>query len=481
MRAVAFTEALEVVAEASRTYGFETLMGGGAEQNVLEVMDAALSCIASVAASLGRDGVAALSLCGTASCLAPFGRSTGDYEPLGSAWIWADTRAREEALSLKRGFGGNAYERTGCPAHASYWPPKLKWAREHQAMFLERADLVLAGIKDYLYQQLTGVWLTDDATAAATGLYNTQDGRWDEALLKWLDLSTEVLPRVEAATTQRPLRSTRQAQLGLSGGVPVVLGSLDGVLAHLGLGCTRAIASCTIGTSGALRLSTAERTLDAMSRTWSYPLADDYWVVGGANNSGGNVLAWLGQLLWGLKASSDALTPDVLLSHAAKSPAGSNGLLFLPYVYGERSPLWREDLQGAWLGLSPIHETADMVRSVLEGISLNLAGLLEVLSDQIAPPEEIRATGGFTASALWLQLQADVFGRPISLVSAQPTSAGAAMVGWCALTGASYEAMSGQVSVIRQVTPDNENSQVYRERYANFVEMRERLFKLSHT
>ena len=122
------------------------------------------------------------------------------------------------------------------------------------------------------------------------------------------------------------------------------------------------------------------------------------------------------------------------------------------------------------------------MRSALEGISLNLAGLLEVLSGQVASPEEIRATGGFSASALWLQLQADVFGRPISLVSAQqPTSAGAAIVGWCALTGASYEAMSGQVSVIRQITPNSENHQVYKERYANFVEMRERLFKLSDT
>lgn len=477
---MAFTEALEVIAEASRSYGFEALAGGGAEQDVREVIDAALSCTASVTASLGRDGVAALSLCGTASCLAPFGRSAGDYEPLGSAWIWADTRAREEALSLRRQFGRRTYERTGCPAHASYWPPKLKWAREHQEMFLECDDLMLAGIKDYLYQQLTGVWLTDDATAAATGLYNSRDERWDEALLEWLDLSTEMLPNVEAATAQRPLRSTWQEGLGLGEGVPVVLGSLDGVLAHLGLGCTGAIASCTVGTSGALRLGAAKRTLDATSRTWSYPLADDYWVVGGANNSGGNVLVWLAQLLSGLKVSSDALTPDALLGYAAKSPAGSNGLLFLPYVYGERSPLWREDLQGAWLGLSPTHETADMVRSTLEGISLNLAGLLEVLSDQVAPPEEIRATGGFTASALWLQLQADVFGRPISLVSAQqPTAAGAAMVGWCALTGTSYEAMSGQISVVKQVTPDNENHQVYREHYANFVEMRERLFKLS--
>ena len=228
VRAVAFTEALEVKAEASRTYSFEALTGGGAEQDVREVINAALSCVASVTASLGKDGVAALSLCGTASCLAPFGRATVDYEPLGPAWIWADTRARKEALSLKRQFGYSAYERTGCPAHASYWPPKLRWAREHQESFLERADLVLAGIKDYLYQQLTGVWLTDDATAAATGLYDTRDERWDEALLEWLRLSAEVLPQVEAATTQRPLRSTWQEQLGLGEGVPVVLGSLDG-------------------------------------------------------------------------------------------------------------------------------------------------------------------------------------------------------------------------------------------------------------
>ncbi len=483
VRAVAFTEELEVKAEASGVYSFETLAGGGAEQDVGEVINAALSCIASVTTSLGGDGVAALSLCGTASCLAAFGRSEDGYEPLGSAWIWADTRARKEALSLKRQFGRRAYSRTGCPAHASYWPAKLRWAREHRGLFLGRADLMLAGIKDYLYQLLTGVWSTDEATAAATGLYNSQDGRWDEELLEWLGLSAGALPQVEGATTRRPLLSTWRAQLGLGEGVPVVLGSLDGVLAHLGLGCAGpATASCMIGTSGAVRLGATERTLDTKSRTWSYPLADDYWVVGGANNSGGNVLTWLGQLLSGLNETSAAFTPEILLDHAAKSQAGANGLLFLPYVYGERSPLWREDLQGAWVGLSPVHATADMARSVVEGISLNLAGLLEVLSDQVAPPQEIRATGGFTASELWLQLQADVFGRPVSLVSAkQPTSAGAAMVGWQALTGADYKAMSGKVSVVKQITPDNGSHQAYRESYTNFVRVRERLFGLSCT
>ena len=481
VRAVAFTKDLEVRAESGETFGFTTSQGR-AEQDVSEVTRAALSCVESVTTSLGGGEVAALSLCGTASCLAAFGSLEGSYEPLSSAWIWADVRAREQAGSLKSQFGHSAYERTGCPAHASYWPAKLKWAGEQREAFLERSDLILAGIKDYLYQQLTGVWLTDEATAAATGLYNSRDGCWDGELLGWLELSEAALPEVVEATTQRPLLTDWADRLGMKEGTPVVVGGLDGVLAHLGLGCSGpAMASCMIGTSGAVRLGTTERAVDSKARTWSYPLADDYWVVGGANNSGGNVLTWLGALLTGLREDTrTAFEPEELLKLAAESSAGARGLLFLPYVYGERSPLWREDLQGAWVGLSPEHQAADLARSVVEGVSLNLAGLLAVLSKQVAPPEEIRVVGGFTASETWLQLQADVFGRSISLVSAsQPTSAGAAMIGWRALTGTDYETLAGQISVSRQISPDDRSHQVYRESYAHFTNVRKRLFGLS--
>ena len=481
VRAVAFTENLKVKAESSEAFGFTTSQGR-AEQDVGEVTKAALTCIESVSASLGSGEVAALSLCGTASCLAAFGSREGSYEPLSSAWIWADVRARGQAADLKSQLGHNAYERTGCPAHASYWPAKLKWAREQRETFLERDDLMLAGIKDYLYRQLTGAWLTDEATAAATGLYNSRDGCWDGELLGWLELPEAAFPEVVEATTQRPLLTDWADRLGMRDETPVVVGSLDGVLAHLGLGCSGpAMASCMIGTSGAVRLGAAERAVDSKARTWSYPLAGDYWVVGGANNSGGNVLTWLGALLAGLRENApNAFEPEDLLKLAAESSAGARGLLFLPYVYGERSPLWREDLQGAWVGLSPEHQAADLARSVVEGVSLNLAGLLDVLSDQVAPPEEIRAVGGFTASRTWVQLQADVFGRPISIVSVpQPTSAGAAMVGWRALTGTAYETLSGRVSVTTQVKPDDRRHQIYKKSYANFIEVRERLFGLS--
>ena len=477
VRAAAFTEDLDVKAEANTTYGFTTLEGR-AEQDVGKVIQAALGCIEKVAAALPPREVLALSLCGTASCLAAFELVGGDYEPLGPAWIWADVRAREQAAELGRQFGRGAYERTGCPAHVSYWPAKLKWARERGESFIERDDLMLAGIKDYLLYQLTGDWLTDEATAAATGLYNSRDGRWDGALCAWLELPEAALPQVVEATTQRPLLAAWGERLGLAARTPVIVGSLDGVAAHLGLGCAApGVASCMIATSGAVRSGAAARISDSQARTWSYPLASDYWVVGGANNSGGNVLVWLGRLLAGLKDGSEALTPPALLALAERSSVGAGGLLFLPYVYGERSPLWREDLQGAWVGLSPAHTSADLARSVVEGISLNLAGLLSVLSEQVAPPSEVRASGGFTASEMWLQLQADVFGRPLSLVSvSQPTSAGAAMVGWRALTGANYQTLSERVSVSRRIVPDDGNHQIYRKRHAHFDEVRERLF-----
>ena len=184
------------------------------------------------------------------------------------------------------------------PVHASYWPAKLLWWREHgYGPFAEDLPAPgawrLGGPKDYLIYRLTGEWVTDRATAAATGLYDSQREAWDTELLDWLGVTPGWLPHVVPLTGQLALLPAVAQQLGLPATARVVAGGLDGVLVHLGMGCAReGLASCTIGTSSAVRMSSPRRVTDALGRTWCYPIVDDLWLAGGAGNNGGNVLTW---------------------------------------------------------------------------------------------------------------------------------------------------------------------------------------------
>ncbi|MEW6045453.1 MAG: FGGY-family carbohydrate kinase [Bacillota bacterium] len=478
VRAVAFDQGLRVLAQAARPYGMVVAPNGAAEQDARQVAEAAEAAVAEVVAKLaGGPRIAALALCGTASSLAAFGptdglgRTQGDgsgsFVPLTPAWLWADVRAAAEAAEIRERFGNVPYQRTGCPVHASYWPAKLlNWRRQGR---LPGHPAILAGIKDYVLYRLTGEWLVDSAVAAATGLFDSDHGIWDGELLNWLGIGQAQLPRVVSPAQRLPLTASAADRLGLPRKTEIVVGSLDGVLAHLGLGCERAgLASCMVGTSGAVRFTLPKRSLDTAGRTWCYPAPGGAWVAGGAVNNGGNVLTWLGGLIEELMASStgpcrrsEAGTlasmewPDRLVRLAMRAPAGANGLLFLPYVYGERSPLWREDVRGALIGLGPAHGAPELARAVLEGLSLGLYAVYRALVAQAGPASEVRASGGFVASEPWVQLQADVFGTPVVVTDqSQPTAAGAAMVAWYAVGGASLAELAAGVRVTRVFEPN---------------------------
>ena len=307
----------------------------------------------------------------------------------------------------------------------------------------------LAGQKDYLLYRLTGEWVTDRSTAAATGLFDSEQEKWDTELLDWLHVEPHWLPRVVPSTEQLALLPGAAERLNLAPTTRIVVGALDGVLVHLGMGCARAgLASCTIGTSSAARMSSTRRVTDQKGRTWCYPVVDDLWLVGGAGNNGGNVLTWFRALCSDMArlgqnpSTSDsvddqpAVTPEQIIELAMQVAPGAEGLLLVPYLFGERSPLWRADLTGAFVGLSPIHRLPHLARAVLEGISLAIDGIYRALVEQIGPPQEIRAGGGFVASPAWVQLQADVFGVPVGVTATgQETATGAAMLGWHALRG----------------------------------------------
>lgn len=227
--------------------------------------------------------------------------------------------------------------------------------------------------------------------------------------------------------------------MGLSTDMPVVVGASDGALGNLGVGAlTPDTVAMTIGTSGAVRAMVDRPRTDEKERLFCYALTPDHWVVGGAVNNGGIVLRWVRDNL----AATDAITAglmdqdpyDVLTAIASTIPAGSDGLIFHPYLAGERSPLWNANARGSFFGLGLHHTKAHMIRAVLEGIVYNLYTVLTALEDVVGPAKSIQATGGFARSILWRQTLADVFNRTVTVPEVYESSCfGAAVLGLYAL------------------------------------------------
>lgn len=427
----AFSYDERYVIQATAGAPITTISGadGSSTQSWEQVRPAIAGSIREVAArSLAP--VAALVLSGTASCLVPSwpgpgGEHSASECRAGEVILWSDTRASAEQAEVD-GLMRGSYQRTLCPAHVSYWPAKLRWLARHQPAPMAAGRFTTA--KDLFYELVTGERWTDPMTAASTGVFDSDGWDWDAALLAECGISAGQLPEVRAATTHAPLRDGAAAELGLPRGLPVVLGGMDGPLAQLGAaGFAGRVATCTVGTSIAVRAMAAARTPDPAQRLWCYPISGDHWVVGGAGSNGGNVLDWVARTTGARDGVGD------LLREALARPADPS-LVFLPYLNGERSPLWRDDLRGALIGLASHHGPADVARAALDGVAGAVQELAAAVAAGVGEPDEVRLTGGFLADEHWTQLVTDALGVVTSVPEpAEATATGAAVLGWLVL------------------------------------------------
>jgi len=288
------------------------------------------------------------------------------------------------------------------------------------------------GVKELVLARLTGRWAVDHSVASATGLLNLERLQWDPEALAVAGIEAAQLAQLVPTTERLALSTQAAGELGLDPGLPVIAGAGDGPLANLGVGAVRpGVAACSIGTSAALRLMVARPGVDPQRRAFCYALVPGRWVVGGAINNGGVVLKWAGE----------ALAPDLgphaepeLLALAGEVPAGSEGLVMLPYLLSERAPHWSSLPRGAYVGLTRHHRRGHLVRAALEGVCLQLALVLVSMREAGNEVDEIRATGGFARSAVWRQMLADTLGMPVGFAAGHEGSAfGAALLGMQAL------------------------------------------------
>jgi gluconokinase len=450
----------------SREYPLRTPMPGRAEQDPREIFAATLEVIREAAREAQAAGAEVRGVSFSAAMHTLLALDDR-HEPLTPSITWADNRAAEQAEKIKAEQPG-IYHRTGVPIHPMAPLAKLLWFREEDPETFGRARRWVS-IKEYVLHRLSGEFAADYSIASATGLFNIHELDWDEGALGLLELREDRLPTLVPTTHTLKLGGEYAAELGLEPGTPLVVGASDGVLANLGVGATEpGVAALTIGTSGAVRMVVPEPRTDPDGRTFCYALVPGKWVVGGPINNGGIAFQWARDRLF------EDLDYGALEALAREAPPGSDGLIFLPYLTGERAPHWNPDVKGVLFGLTLEHGREHVARAVMEGVAYQLHSVARTLPER---PREYRATGGFARSELWRQILSDVFCSEV-LYPESPESAcfGAALLGMYALEALdSPDAAREMVEITARQQPIPESEETYRELAARFSRLYKRL------
>ncbi|SFT55280.1 gluconate kinase, FGGY family [Algoriphagus locisalis] len=336
---------------------------------------------------------------------------------LGNAFTWADNRGKNEAEELKNSSVGNSiYDSTGTPIHPMSPLIKIAWLNRNDRDRFNKAAKFIT-IKTYIIQQLTKDYLLDYSLASATGLLNIHSREWDTDALEYAGIAASRLPDlVPVFQKLNKLRPEYQKSLGLSEGVKILIGSSDGCLATLGGGVwEKDMATITIEDSGAVRVVSKEVLKDSKQRLFNYLLTDKYYISGGPTNNGGVAFEWFAKQFGDFKSLYDVdQVMQQLVQEATKSRAGSDGLLFLPYLLGERAPIWNANARGTFFGINIMHEKRHFIRATIEGILYEIYSIGKTLESH-KTISSLTANGSFASIPFCTQLLADIFNKPISI------------------------------------------------------------------
>src|SRR5687767_13104758 len=337
--------------------------------------------------------------------------------PIGNAITWADNRANKEAQELKNAAAANAiYNATGTPLHPMSPLLKISWIKNSDKERFRQTAKFLS-IKSYIIHQLTGEYIIDYSIASATGLLNIHKIKWEPDALKFAGISEAMLPElVTVYTSAGKLKKAYQNSLGLTADTKIIVGSSDGCMATLGDGVKgEGKATITIEDSGEVRVMGNKVLQDEKQRFFNYLLTENCYVSGGPTNNGGVIFEWFARQFGDFKNPFDVeYSMQDLITEASKVPAGSDGLLFLPYLLGERAPIWNANARGAYFGLNIKHEKKHFVRATIEGILYEIYSIGKTLGEQ-RTIKSLSVNGSFGTIPFCTQMIADMFNKPVRL------------------------------------------------------------------
>lgn len=471
-KVVAVDAAGAVVATASAEYPLNSPRPGWSEQDPAEWWSATVDCIREVVASpqIGS-AVVAIGLSGQMHGLVALDDRD---EVLRPAILWNDQRCAAECEEITEVAGGPAavLRATGNRLITGFTAGKIAWLRTHEPeSFAEIARIL--NPKDYLRLRMTGEYVTDVSDASGTGLFDVAERRWSHSMVTALGIDAAILPTVvESSVATGRLLPEVARELGMSSDIQVYGGGGDAVVQTASMGIARpGDIGITVGTAGvvaAVSPTCPDNTAGSVQVS-CYNSADQ-WHIMGVSLSAAGALQWLTDILNQLPGGSQIEIPAVI-DLAKEIPPGADGLLFPPYLAGERSPHYAPTATAALVGLTRMHSLGHIVRAVIEGVLLNMREILETFARLGIPCERIVASGGATRNPFWLQTMADVFGVEVVTRpgSSEGGAYGAALVaGIGAGTWESFEDVYRYLQVSSHFLPDRTAAERYNQIFAGY-------------
>jgi gluconokinase len=466
-KAVALENTGNVLISSQVPYPTMNTVPGVSEQDPEVVWKAFVKCINRITSSL-REAPAAIALSSAMHSLICVDQQGN---ALSNLITWADNRSADEAIKLRNSRKGETlYKETGTPIHAMSPLCKLLWLKESDPGLFNRAGKFIS-IKEYCWNKLFSCFEVDHSIASATGLFNIMACRWHTEALDLLEINESRLSTpVNTNWFRSDIASTVAKDLNVSTDTKIIIGGSDGCLANVGSFATRpGIAALTIGTSGAIRVAGSSPVINATYMPFNYRLDEHTFISGGPINNGGVALKWYAESLL-KKNLSTREDYETLLSTLSSTPAGSNGLVFLPYILGERAPIWNSESCGVFFGITAQHKQEHFTRAVIEGIVFSLYQIARTLEKGGLDITEVHVSGGFVRSPEWVQILTNIFGKRVCLMNIDDASAiGAAIIAMNTL-GIAHRVEEISRHNLKIFEPDMNEHRVYVDRYFPFYE-----------
>ncbi len=484
-KTLAIDETGRILAQASAEYPLYHPQPLWSEQDPEDWWQATVATVRKVVEALGGDAaqVRAIGLSGQMHGSVFL---DAQHAIIRRALLWNDQRTQAECDQIESAAGGRdaLLQMVANPALTGFTAPKILWLRNHEPAHFERLRKVLLP-KDYIRFRLTGEFASEVSDASGTLLLDVRKRDWSRQLLDKLQLDPDLLPTCyESHQVTGTLAGHVARELGLPTDCKVVGGAGDCAAGAVGNGIvTAGTLSTSIGTSGVMFVHADQVKVDPRGRVHTFCHAvDGCWHMMGVNLSSGGSLQWFRNTLCQSLVQfcqAEGFEPYHLLGlEAAKVPPGSQGLFFLPYLSGERTPHADPHARGCFLGLTLSHGRGHLSRAIMEGVAYSMRDSLEIIRELGVPVDEIRASGGGSRSQLWRQIQADVFGQPVSSLRAEEGPAfGVALLAAVGAGAYSHiaEACRATVRVVGQTPVHATASDTYQKHYALFRKLYPRL------
>jgi xylulokinase len=430
-----------------------------AEQRPENWWDAAVAAIRGVLAQAGVAGsqIKGIGLSGQMHGLVLLDDADRVIRP---ALIWCDQRSQEQVDFVNAKLGREkVLVYIANPVLTGFTLPKLLWVRDHEPQNFARVRKMLLP-KDYVRFQLTGEYASEVSDASGTAVFDVVNRRWSFEMMDALGLDRSMLPKCYESSDVTGTITRKIAELtGLAAGTPVVGGGGDQAAAGVGNGIVEAgIVSCTLGTSGVVFAHMEKVAYDPAGRVHTFCHAvRDKWHVMGVTQGAGLSLQWFRNRL------APGTDYDALMAEAAQSPAGAQGLFWLPYLMGERTPHLDATARGGWIGLTNSHSRADLIRALVEGVSYSQRDCLDIIESLGIDVNSVRASGGGAKSPFWRGLLANILGkRTVTLETQEGSAYGAALLALSGVGGASVpDVCRMAIRETESVSPDAAEATFY--------------------